>query len=458
MRTLRPWVAVLVLSCLMGLSNSPIYAKKIDRASSPSESSSRTIIKMWVMPNSPRPIKDLQEILKEFEAKNPDIKVEVSSLDWGSAWTKINAAAISKEAPDITQLGTTWVGVFSAMDALEVLNSRLPQIGGAGAFLPAAWASAGIVNSGKTTSIPWFVDARAVYYRTDVFNRLGLTKKDIDTWAGFEATLAKIKKANLVINGVPIAPLGVPGKNDWNVLHNLAPWIWSSGGDMLTPDLKRAAFTDKKSIAGVNYFVGLAQKGYIPRSCLELNTAQVAAKFNEGQYAIYFDTPAQIKNLSLPYEKGGASGSIAAQNYNVALYPKGPAGRYTFFGGSNLAIFKSSKNKDKAWRVVTYLVSKDVQIKYSKLTGFIPSRKDGFADPYFTRDSKRKLFIEAIKYGKTYPCISAWGPMEPILMRHIGIIWDHVAGVYGKFTPSVIDKAFSQAAKEVNILLSESYK
>lgn len=417
---------------------------------------SKTVVRLWVMPNSPRPIEDIDNLLKDFYRENPSIKVEVTSLDWGSAWTKLNTAAISKEAPDIVQLGTTWVGVFSAMGVLEPLNSRLGEIGGADTFLPAAWSTSGIVNSEQATSIPWFVDARALYYRTDIFKTLGLTKQDLDSWDSFEKTLQKIKDANLVINGIKVYPLGVPGKNDWNVVHNITPWIWAAGGDLLSPDFASSAFNSAAAVKGVRFYVELTQKGYIPKSCLELNTAQVAAKFNEGEYAIYFDTPAQIKTLSLPMEKGGAAGSIAAKNYDVALYPEGPAGRFTFFGGSNLAIFKSSPQKEAAWKVIKYLVSPKAQLAYSRDTGFIPARKDCFADPYFLNHPQRKVFVDAVKYGRAYPCIPEWGPIEPILTRHLGIIWDHAAGVFGPYDTKIIQEQLDETAKEVDILLSET--
>ncbi|MFC1616999.1 extracellular solute-binding protein [Candidatus Margulisiibacteriota bacterium] len=414
------------------------------------------VIKLWIMPNSPRPVKDVEHLLKDFYKDNPNIRVEVTALDWGSAWTKLNTAAISKEAPDIVQLGTTWVGVFSAMGALSPLNDYLDKEVNKDTFLKAAWATSGLLGSGETTAIPWFVDARALYYRSDVFEKLGLTKEDLNTWESFENALKTIRDAKLVINDRRVFPLGVPGKNDWNVVHNIAPWIWGAGGTMLSEDLSEAGFATKEAIQGVQFYVGLTQKEYIPKSCLELNTAQVSARFNEGEYAMYFDTPAQIKTLSLPPEKGGAAGSIAAKNYEVALYPEGPAGRFTFFGGSNLCIFKSSNKKQSSWKVIKYLASKEAQLVYSKYTGFIPSRKDCFDDPYFTKHPKRKVFIEAVQYGRAYPCIPEWGPIEPILTRHIGIIWDNAAGVYGKFKAKIVKKELKSTAKEVNILLKET--
>ena len=448
------WVILLVFIILIA----GFFIMKNTKGNKTNTASGKNTLKIWIMPNSPRPLQDLEEVMAGFKKQNPGVNIEITTIDWGSAWLKLNAAAISKDGPDIVQLGTTWVGVFSGMGALADLKDKVNEIGGSETFLPAAWETAGIKNSGQVTAIPWFVDARVLYYRTDVFNRLGLTVKDLDTWASFENTLKKIRDANLTINNIKVYPLGVPGKNDWNVVHNVAPWIWAAGGDFLSPDLKKSGIDSPEAIAGLSFYVGLTQKGYIPNSCLELNTAQVSAKFNEGEFAMYFDTPAEIKILSLPAEQGGASGSIAARNYGVALYPKGPKGRYTFFGGSDLAVFKFSKNRELAWQLIKYLVSKEAQIKYANTTGFVPARKDCFNDSYFINDPKRYIFTEAVKYGRVYPCIPAWGPIEPILTRHIGIIWDNAAGVFGQYSPKVISDELGKTAKEMNIYLKEANK
>ncbi|MFA5879308.1 MAG: sugar ABC transporter substrate-binding protein [Candidatus Margulisiibacteriota bacterium] len=448
------WVIVIIILIIIA----SFFLIKNKNSNKNKDLANKNILKIWIMPNSSRPVQDLESVLAGFKKQNPKVQIEITTIDWGSAWLKLNAAAISKDGPDIVQLGTTWVGVFSGMDALTNLNDKVSEIGGSSAFLPAAWETCGIKNSGQVTAIPWFVDARVLYYRTDVFKKLGLTVKDLDTWASFENTLKKIRDANLTINNIKVAPLGVPGKNDWNVVHNVAPWIWAAGGDFLSADSTKSAINSPEAVAGLNFYVGLTQKGYIPKSCLELNTAQISAKFNEGEFAMYFDTPAEVKILSLPAEQGGASGTMAAKNYGVAVYPKGPKGRFTFFGGSDLAIFKFSKNKELAWQLVKYLVSKEAQIRYANDTGFIPARQDCFNDSYFTSDPKRLVFTEAVKYGRVYPCIPAWGPIEPILTRHIGIIWDNAAGVFGQFSPQVIVDELNRTGKEMNIYLKEANK
>ena len=73
-----------------------------------------------------------------------------------------------------------------------------------------------------------------------VLKRVGLTVKDLETWDSFEKSLKIIKDADVSIDGIEISPLGVPGKNDWNVIHFLSPWIWSAGGDYFSKDNKKS--------------------------------------------------------------------------------------------------------------------------------------------------------------------------------------------------------------------------
>ncbi len=417
-------------------------------------SSGKKVIQMWVMPNSLEPIKDIEAVLASFEEANPDIDIVITSVDWGSAWTKITTAATSGDTPDVVQLGSTWVGAISAMGALLDLSSKVQEIGGGASFIPAAWVSSGLEGSGTVTSIPWFIDARACYYRTDVMKQVGANKDAFSDWKSFEGYLTKIKEAEPEIEGIRVYPLGIPGKNDWNVIHNIAPWIWGAGGDFLSKDRKSSVLNSEEALEGVLYFVNLVKKGLIPLDALELNTAQVSSNFNNGSYSMYFDGPYEVKTLTLPQEQGGAAGSVSARNFAIASYPAGPQGKYTFVGGSNLAIFKNSKNQDAAWKVIKHLISSKSQVSYAKATGFLPATKAAFEDPFFSSDQYRSVFKTAVQFGRTYPCVSSWGLIEPILMRRFGIMWDHILSADDENIKKIVKEDLEAAAKEINSVIN----
>ncbi len=441
---------------LLSLLLAPVILSLLVSGCAPSKNSSSNekVVEMWVMPNSLNPIGDIEALLKPFEEET-GIKVKVTSVDWGAAWSKITTAATSGDVPDLVQLGSTWVSAIAGMGALEELSREaISSVGGPKTFVPVAWQTTGIEGSGKTTAIPWFVDARALFYRTDAFKKAKVTAADLNTWDSFNAALGKLYKADLIFDGQPMAPLGISGKNDWNVIHSLAPWIWMAGGDFLSADRKTCVLDSQQAAEGIAYYINLVKQGYVPVEYLELNTAQVSGNFNSGACAMYFDGPYEVKTLTRPVSEGGAGGSPAAQNFAVVGYPKGPKGRYTFVGGSALGIFKMGRHKKEALEVLKYLTSKPAQVEYAKVSGFLPARVDAFDDPFFTNDPNRKVFKEAVFYGRTYPSIPSWGLLEPILTRRLGIMWDYVTqGSEAK--PEAIREQLKLAKKEVEAVLNQ---
>jgi len=409
---------------------------------------------MWIMPNSQEPVNDLRQVLRPFLNRNPDIEIDIVSLDWGSAWQRITTAATSREAPDIVQLGTTWVGAIGSMGAMEDLSENFTEPG-KNLFMESAWATSGIIGSNEIIAVPWIMDVRVMFYRTDVFRRLGLTAKDVATWKDFENTLAKIKAANLVIDNKKIEPLGITGKNDWNVIHNIVPCMWAGGGDLLSSDHSAAVINRPEAQRGLMFYIDLIRKGFVPIQCLEQNSSQISSDFSNGVYAMIFDGPYQLKGLTTPPERGGGGGTFVAKNFAVAPMPAGPAGRYSFSGGSNLAIFKSSKNKEAAWRVVQYLTMDDrAQVAYSQLTGFLPAKRTAFENPFFTNDPFRKVFSDAVKTARAYPCIPAWGPIETVVLtRRFGLMWSDVVRDPEGFSQARLKHHLDAAKQEMDVML-----
>ncbi|GBR76287.1 multiple sugar transport system substrate-binding protein [Candidatus Termititenax persephonae] len=421
----------------------------------------KTKLVMWIMPNSQEPVNDVRNVLRPFLLKNPDIEVEIVALDWGSAWQKITTAATSKDAPDIVQLGTTWVGAIGSMGAMLDVSENIQAAGGGqNLFVDAAWSTVGLPGSAEVFAVPWIVDTRVLFYRTDVFKRLGLTAQDVATWESFEATLRKIKEADLTIENKHIEPLGITGKNDWNVIHNLAPWIWANGGSFLAEDYASSVVNSAAAQKGLMFYIDLVKKGLVPLQCVEQNSYQIASDFNNGIYAMYFDGPYSLKGMTTPPERGGGGGTFVAKNFAVAPYPAGPAGRYTFCGGSNLAIFKSTKHQEAAWRVVQYLtLDEKAQIAYSQMAGFLPAKKAAFEDSYFTRDPFRRIFAEALRASRAYPCIPAWGQFETVVLtRQFGLMWDDVVRNLESFSVPQLKARLDGTKAEMDVILQTAVR
>ncbi len=85
-------------------------------------------------------------LAQDFMRENPDIKVKVTPIAWDVAHDKLLTAVAGGETPDVSQMGTTWMGEFAKTGALaEVPESTAPP-----SPLPAAAET--MLTPGATTS------------------------------------------------------------------------------------------------------------------------------------------------------------------------------------------------------------------------------------------------------------------------------------------------------------------
>jgi multiple sugar transport system substrate-binding protein len=413
-------------------------------------------LNLWVMSTTEAQQQDMRELLKPYLAGHPNLRVNVTVLNWESAWAKITAAAASGQGPDVIELGSTWVASISSMGALEPLSAAQQQeAGGAAAFFPVMWGTTHRHDDATVYAVPWYADARAAYYRSDVFRKAGIDPRDaFANWGSFKQAMQRLN--GVEFNGRKIAALGYPGKNDWNVVHNMAPWIWNAGGDFLSADRRHSAVNATEAVQAAVYYTSFAAEGLVPATALEKDSGQIENGFFNGQYAVIFSGPWILKQMKTPKAKGGQLESLAAQNFGIAPYPAGLKGSQTFFSGSNLAVMKSSKHKADAWKLAAFLVSRDAQVRFSQMSGMLPARLDAANHPALTADAHYAEFLAQVRNGRHYPSVAGWGPLESVYLKNLGSMFDMVAGVKGKYSPLAVKQALDAAAKEADQVLAES--
>ena len=61
----------------------------------------------------------LPTLAKQFESNNPGAKVNVTAIPWDAAHDKFTTAITAGKTPDAAMVGTTWMGEFAGLGALE---------------------------------------------------------------------------------------------------------------------------------------------------------------------------------------------------------------------------------------------------------------------------------------------------------------------------------------------------
>ena len=97
----------------------------------------------------------------------------MTAIPWSSAHDKLQTAIAAGNGPDVAQMGTTWMADFSNS------FSEVPSNFDTSDFSEGP-LGAGQVD-GKQLGVPWYVDTRVLYYRTDIAEQAGWTEAP-KTW------------------------------------------------------------------------------------------------------------------------------------------------------------------------------------------------------------------------------------------------------------------------------------
>jgi multiple sugar transport system substrate-binding protein len=413
-----------------------------------------TTVRLWIMNNGPKPVADTERIVAPFE-KRSGVDVKVQLVGWDVQFDRIRNAAVSGEGPDVTQAGTTQVPFFATLGGFDDVGDRVSALGGADAYPSGVWQTTQVKGQQGTWAVPWFTEARAIYYRKDVLERAGIDPADaFRDWDAFRQTLETIKEKVPRIGGERIEPFGGPGKKAFDLVHHVMPFVWDAGGAELNEDATKSTIASPQAQEGVRFIAGLVKDGLFDSSQLERDGTQVENQFKGGRLAVWIGGPWVLQSAGRADDEQWVK--AARDNVGIAPMPAGPSGKaYTFVGGSNLMMFKGSKHKAAAWELMKYLSEAEVQTRYAELMGMFPSRAVAQRQAGDASENHAQ-FLKAIEQGRTYAPVPQWGQIENAYKSRFGNILDRASGKAGALDRAAIERELRDAEKEANGLLSQS--
>src|SRR5438132_888176 len=103
---------------------------------------------------------------------------------------------------------------------------------------------------------------------------------------------------------------------------------------------------------------------------------------------------------------------VKSENFATVPLPFGPAKkRYSFYFSETLTGFKAGKNRDGAWKFMSWAMEPEPHYMYSKGLGLLPARKTVAERPEFTRDPALAGFIKSFPFSIVSPYLAyaGWG-------------------------------------------------
>jgi multiple sugar transport system substrate-binding protein len=324
---------------------------------------------------------NLQVLADAFMADNPDVTVEITPVPFDAAHDRIVSAIAGGEGPDVTQIGTTWMGEFATLGGLDPTPSNIDP----STFFEGAWNTT--VVDGTSYGVPWYVETRLIYYRTDLAEEAGITEAPA-TWDDLKALAEGIQGTGAEY-GINLQP---GGTGSW---QTFMPFFWQAGGEIMDDS---GAFTldGEPCVAALTYYDSFFEEGLTAAAAGDV---PLEGQFANGDVGAFISGPWMVGIVT----DAGAD----PETWTVAHQPTEEAGT-SFVGGSNLGVLSDSDNKNAAWAFIEYLSQPEVQVTWYETINDLPSVQSAWDDEALSGDELLAAFGDQLDDAKAPPAIATW--------------------------------------------------
>ncbi|HYF93280.1 MAG TPA: sugar ABC transporter substrate-binding protein [Symbiobacteriaceae bacterium] len=382
-------VAVLGLALVLSAACSGKQAKPEPGTGTPAKEPVK--IQFWDMSWGDAVKKAELDMIAEWNSKNPDIQVEYTQLGWGEYQQKLVGAVKAGNPPDITGGDSGIAFFFHAMGETEPIDDVIEVLKKSGDLADAIpWAYDKWKVDGKYIGFTWGIDARAFYYRTDIFK-----EKGIKVPTNWDELLAAAKALNDPAND--FHGIVFPGKAGSYDPDQFFMTLAMQAGGGLADINGKPMINSPQNLQALRFELELAK--YAPKGVTGYTFDEAHRLYQQGKAAMIFNGGWFINQM-----KTEAPEIFAKTDVMPVL--KGPAGKQVMIGFYNpWMIFKGSKNKEAAKKFFAFAVSKQQlsRIYKENLGGTWPVYKSVANDPMYSNPAMLKnLALSVNEYAVDY--------------------------------------------------------
>ncbi|TJV23237.1 MAG: sugar ABC transporter substrate-binding protein [Mesorhizobium sp.] len=353
------------------------------------------------------------DVKKEFEAANPGITVKFEVVPWDVLLQKLTTDITAGTNADLSIIGTRWLIDFVQQDVAEPLDGYIkPDF--KDRFID-TFLSPSIMD-GKTYGLPIAASARAMYYNKELFEKAGIAKPPA-TWTELQEDARKIKALGSGTFG-----FGLQGKEiETDVYYYYA--MWSQGTEILNKD-GTSGLSTPGALEAAKLYKWMIDEGLTEPGVTSNNREDVQNLFKQGKVGMM---------ITAPFLSNQIKDEAPNLKYGVAAIPAGPTGaRGTYGVTDSIIMFKNSKNKDEAWKLLDFLFTTEQRAKFTQGEGFLPVNKEEAKMDYYVNNADLAAFTALLPDARFAPVIPGWEEVAQITsdaMQKIYLGGDPEAGL-----------------------------
>ncbi len=344
-----------------------------------------------------------QALIKEFQAKYPQVKVNYVNVPSDQAQNQFQTAAqAGTGAPDVIRSEVAWTSQFASLGYLQPLDGSR-AVDKPEDFLPGPLSSTKF--GGKTYAVPQVTDTLALIYNKRLLKEAGHEEAP--------KTIAELKQT----------ALDVKAKTDAEGLalnvdsYFLLPFMYGEGGDLLDVANKKIVVNSPANVKAMETVADLISSGAAPKPATTESYANAMTALKEGKAAMIYNGPWALSEIYQGKEFKDKA------NLGIAPVPAGSMKAAAPTGGWNLAIYAGSKNIPAAYEFVRFMTTAEAQAKIAKEISLLPTRTSAYDNPDVQGNADVSVFKPIMDTAVPRPWIPEGGQLfQPLLEGYQSLV------------------------------------
>ena len=351
-----------------------------------SSASAVTTITYWQYDYASK-VSAMNDLIKKFEAQNPDIKVKQETFPYDAYNQKVASSVPAGQGPDVVNMFYGWLPQYVDSGYLQPLPaSDFPVSKIESSFVPMVKSSK---IGGKYYALPTSVRTLAVFYNKDLFKQNGVLVPPRN-WDEFIAASQKIVK------GAPprFTQLGFgiqPDGQDYHMVREVL--VRQFGGNPYSADGKKVAYDSPAGVKAMTFYTDMYSKYKLGTPNFFPGNNSYRDAFVAGKVGMIIDGSFAVGTI-----KNGAK-----FNWGVLPMPtlKGSSVRSNFGSYWVNGITKNAKGDKLAASVkfLKFLTSEETMRTWLSSVGEIPASKKLSGDASLRKDPVYGPFVQALPFA-----------------------------------------------------------
>jgi multiple sugar transport system substrate-binding protein len=386
--------------------------------------------------------KSINEAMDTFHKQHPNIKVVLEPVSYKEKETKYTVESAAGRAPDVFHVHAFSLPMFFSKGYAKDLTPFIEKE--SSGFL-SPWYPLPLElmkYNGKMHALPGDYMTMVLFYNTKMFEDAGLDpNKPPKTWDEFLKYAQKLTRDTDGDGKIDQWGFGTVGAKSPGFSLRFGPFIWSFGGDYLTPDLKKSALDTPQAKEAFTFFVELYTKyKVVPPGLTAMNPQEVRTQLAQKKVAMILGsgwTPPIVNKINPDLN------AFEILTCAPAPMKSKPA---TAIWLSSWVMSPNTKHPNEAWELMKFITSKEMELKWFVDNRVTSSRKDvsGVA-PEILKDKFASVMASQLPNGKVEPQIKQWPEIMDTFTTSLQ------EAIVGMKSP---EKALSEAHERINAILS----